>query len=475
MTDVRGQGDLERPRPSEGRATTGPPPEGTLELFPLPVLFAHVLSHRLTGSLILRGEKGDDVVVFGHGAPMRVRTAKMIAPLGEMLVRLGVLADVDLQSALFRAQTAKAPLGKQLVSDSLIDKRVLLRALREQILVRLRSLAATPESTPYEFHSNADVLEEPVATNAVTCDALAGILALARAWPDRRRMDELLEPISSQRARLHPNAAVDRFELDDGERAIVARLRSASNLTYRDLYHSSVAPERAIRALVYALVLTRHADDGSHAEPLDVVAPLDPIESMRDSSLNLGVDPLRTSTAINALGAADDHREAENLLRAGSIDAAEILATRAVERDPRPEYKALLGVVIAGHGGRSNYKRGLAMLDAAIAEAKTNDRALVYRATVLRDAGRFDAAIRDWRAALAANPANAEAKLALRRAESRSDTVNPMRRSSAHVPSGRASRSSTPPALRGSSGWWILGALVVSTIFLLAVLLHLKR
>jgi hypothetical protein len=77
-----------------------------------------------------------------------------------MLVRLGVIADVDLQAALFRAQSARAKLGKQLVNESLVDKRVLLRALREQILLRMRSLAALPPETTYEFHSNTDLLED---------------------------------------------------------------------------------------------------------------------------------------------------------------------------------------------------------------------------------------------------------------------------------------------------------------------------
>jgi len=453
------------PVPASGRATTGPPPEGTLDDYPLPVILTHALSHRLSGSLVLKGPFGDDVVVFADGAPSRIRTAKMIAPLGEMLVRLGVIADVDLQAALFRAQSARAKLGKQLVSESLVDRRVLLRALREQVLLRVRSLAALPPETTYEFHSNTDLLEEGAQTNQVTCDALASLHAFVRDWPERRRIDEALAPFQNAPVRIHPLATLDRFELDESERAVLGRIRG--NITHAELLKSSEAPERTIRALLFTLHVTHHIDDGTGVEPLDVEPPSNPLASLRDSKLNTGIDPLRTSSTIKVLGAADDYREADALWRAGNLEAAEALAARALERDPHPSYRALLGVIIAQQGGRANYKRGIALLNEAIDAGPGNDKALVYRATVLRDAGRIDAAIRDWKAAVAANPGNAEAKVALKRAEVHGDAL---RRSSMRV----QRRSSRPPSA-GTIGWIVLAAIVIATVVLLTVYLKLRR
>lgn len=457
---------LSPPEPSKGLSTTGPPPEGRLVEFPLPLIFAHALSHRLSGSLVLRPPQQPqnspgDVVVFSDGSPSRVRTRKQLAPLGEMLVRLGVIANVDLDAALARAHSAKAMLGKQLVADSLVDRRTLLRALKEQTLVRVRSLGGLPGDTTYEFHANADLLEEGAPTNAVICDGLAAILALVREWTDRRSQDELIAPFAHKTAKLHHEATIDRFELDDTERAVIARM-SAAPITYGALLQSSVAPERSIRALLYALLLTRHADDGEEGEPLGVEPPSDPMGSLRDSSLNAGVDPLRTSAAIRSLGAADDYREAEALWRAGSLEGAEILARRAVERDDKPAHRSLLGVIVAQQGGPANFKRGLAMLDEAIARAPRDDRSLVFRAMVLRDAGRFDRALDDFRAAVAANPSNAEAKLALRRAESRSDPTALRRSSGAAASSGRTQ-------------WILLALLVSATAILLAVYLRLRH
>jgi tetratricopeptide (TPR) repeat protein len=221
--------------------------------------------------------------------------------------------------------------------------------------------------------------------------------------------------------------------------------------------------------LVYTLLLTHHADDGSGGAPLAVVPP-NPISSLRDSSLHVGVDALRTSNTIRSLGAADDYREAEHLWRAGNLPAAEILATRAVERDPRPNYRALLGVIVAQQEGRPNFKRGLALLDEVIAESPNDDRALVFRATVLRDAGRFDDAVRDWEAAVKANPNNDDAKLALRRAAAGSDTTGMFR-----LPIPVPARPSVPaPVLGGRNGWLLLGALVVATVALLVIYLRLR-
>ena len=438
------------PVPSSGRQTSGPPPEGSLEDYPLPVFFTHVLSHRVSGSLVLKGPFGDEVVVFADGAPSRIRTAKLIAPLGEMLVRLGVIADVDLQAALHRAQNARERLGKHLVSESLVDRRTLLRALREQLLLRVRSLASLPPETLYEFHNNTDLLEDGAPTNQITCDPLAALLAFVRAWPERRKIDEVLEPFDSAPVRIHRDAALDRFELDEGERTLLARVRNGAVTTHADLYKSSVAPERAIRALLYVLHLTNHLDEGTSIPPLDVEPPLNPIASLRDSTLNTAMDPLRTTAKIRALGASDDHREATALWRAGNLEAAQILAARAVERESNPEYKALLGIVIAQQGGKQNFKRGVSLLDEAIALRPKHEHALVYRGMVMRDAGKIDAAIRDWRAALAINPKNPEARVALKRAEVTSDS------------------SMSPRS--GVAGWWLLVVIVLATAVLLAVL-----
>jgi tetratricopeptide (TPR) repeat protein len=421
----------------------------------LPRLLVHVLEHRLRGSLVLRAPavpgrspRGEDAIVFEGGAPVRVRTAHLVAPLGEMLVRLGVIADVDLDAALARAQRANARLGRQLVSEQLLDKRVLLRALREQILVRMRALAALPEATTYEFHRDADLLEEGLSTNAATCDPLAGILAVVRAWPDRAAIDRAVEGLGERPLRFHPRAVLERFELDPQEQSLVRRIRERAP-TAETLLRFMLAPERTARGLLFVFALTRQfdLDDGRLPLGAEVEEP-----SLRDSALGRGLDPMRTSAAIQSLGAADDHREALALLAAGDHEAAEVLAQRALERDPRAAHQALAGYLVAQRGGRANRRQGLALLDASIAQDPTDDRALVFRATVLRDAGRFEDALRDYREAVARNPGNAEARVALRRADADREG------------GGRAKLE-----------WLILIALLVATGVLLGVYLLLRR
>ena len=228
-----------------GAAVPGPPPAGTLESFPLPALLLHVLEHELSGSLALMPREGEvEVIVFAAGAPTRVRTSKVIAPLGEMLVRFGVLANVDLESALARAGAARERLGAHLVSERVIDRRVLLEALRQQVLVRLRALAALPDATRYEFHANADLLEDGAPTNAVTCDPLAGLLAMVRAWPGRARIEALLDPLADREVAFHPSATLRRFDLDDAERAIVDRIENGPRTNYASIVRLTRAPMR---------------------------------------------------------------------------------------------------------------------------------------------------------------------------------------------------------------------------------------
>ena len=416
MSDGGGENAASKASSLGGVVTSGPPPSGMLAAWPLPALFVHIVEHRLSGSLVLESPAGDvDIVVFAEGAPTRVRTARLVAPLGEMLVRYGVLADVDLESALARAGAAKTRIGQQLVSEKMIDRRVLLKALREQVMVRLRRIAAIREEATYEFHGNSDLLDEGAPTGATTSDPLAALLALVRAWPDRARIDAQLAPLADQAIVVHRDARLDRFELDDVEHHVAERILAGTAMTYGSLLRSTLAPAETIRALVYALTITHHLDLGDGRTPLDVEASGDPMQQLRDSSLNAGVTGERTTHVRREIAASEDHREAQILLRAGNLAEAEELAKRAVDRDDsKPTYRALLGHVLATRDLAHNEERARALLDSAIADDPRSDRALVFRARLHAAAGRTDDAMTDYRAASALNPSNAEAAQALR-------------------------------------------------------------
>ena len=481
------------PRCAPGRAAlspaavdASPPPRGTLESWPLPQLFIHVVDHRLSGSLALHsGAREVDVIVFSDGAPMRARTARLVAPLGEMLVRYGVLADVDLASALARASSAKAMLGQQLIADKIIDRRVLLRALRDQLLLRLRGMARLPSTTEYEFHSNNDLLEEDAPTGATSCDPLAALLTVLRAWPERASVDALLAPLAQQTVRLHEAATIDRFELEESEKRFLERALEAK-LTYASALRSTLAPEASIRALLYALVVSHHLDDGSGAFPLDVDPP--EVGGLRSSSLDVGMTKERTDEVMRVVSAADHHREAQVLLAAGKLAAAEQLAARAAALDgTEPEYRALLGHLVARRGARDE---GLALLDRAIAEAPRSDRALVYRAKIYEREGASEEALRDYGAAEALNPTNPDASRAMRVALGKSgrwttDAGVPRPLAPPRTPPPPAAKPTpsplppivmpsgalaTPPASAPDArrGWWLIGALVVATLAMLA-------
>lgn len=434
-----------------------PPPRGTLESWPLPMLFVDVIEHRLSGSLVLESTSGVDVVVFAEGAPTRVRTAKVVAPLGEMLVRYGVLADVDLASALARASERKTRLGQQLIAEKVIDRRVLLRALRDQVLFRVRALATLAPTTKYEFHPNNDVLEEEAPTGAAPVDPLAALLALIRRWPDRARMDARLVLLADVPVKLHEEATIDRFELEEPERAVLDRATSSKS-TYASTLRSTLAPEASIRAMLFTLLLARHLEDGTGGWPLDVEARA--ASSLRDSSLNAGVDMERTSAVMRALSAAEYHREAEVLVRAGNLEAAEKLASRAVEQDDaQPEFRALLGFLVASRG---DLARGTSLLDKAIADAPRSDRALVLRAQIREANGRSADAIADFKAALALNPSNAEAARAVRIALGQSG-----RWGAPKSPRPPPILYASQPAPRTNRGWWLVTGLLLATIAML--------
>lgn len=116
------------------------------------------------------------------------------------------------------------------------------------------------------------------------------------------------------------------------------------------------------------------------------------------------------------LRAVTAFQKAEVLARRGDWAGAEKLAAQAYEDDSDPaEYAALLAFARTKTGHHDpGFADVLGLLNAAVQKAPKQVRIKLYRAQVLKQAGKVNEAIRDFKAVVEADPANVEAQRELR-------------------------------------------------------------
>lgn len=127
-------------------------------------------------------------------------------------------------------------------------------------------------------------------------------------------------------------------------------------------------------------------------------------------------------------------QKAEVLFKRGSLAQAEVLIQRCVDADPQPDYQALLAWIQALRLGDpptlapgqkvDTYQAQIRLLDAALSESPTFEKALFYRAELYKRSGMTDQALRDFKKVVQLNPRNIDAAREVRIHDMRSGRLS---------------------------------------------------
>jgi tetratricopeptide (TPR) repeat protein len=126
----------------------------------------------------------------------------------------------------------------------------------------------------------------------------------------------------------------------------------------------------------------------------------------------------RGKAAAHAEAARVDFLKAEACIRTRDFQKARAFLEAAVRADPRPEYAAALAFACIADPERRDRERARQLVEEAMRDPRC-DRALYVAGLLARDEGKEAAAERHFRAAVQANPQNADAVRELRRVEGR--------------------------------------------------------
>ena len=252
------------PAPVSVRVSSAPPAtsdrpvpaaKGDLSTTPLVHMLVYMLDHALTGTVELLEPDGvAHLVRFVRGVPVRVRTGRIMAPLGAQLVAAGLLSDGDAADAVSRARSGGVRLGEYLLSRELIARMDLLRALEIQVPRKIEALVNLPLASTYAFYRDVDLFGDQ--GEALEVDPLRVTLAAARAWRDRARLRKTLERVSALVLQLHADASLELVELDAVERAALTELR-AQPCTSAELLGRMSGGRDVVESIVFVGIVTR--------------------------------------------------------------------------------------------------------------------------------------------------------------------------------------------------------------------------
>lgn len=246
-----------KPRPSLPQ----PAAKGTFATTPLVHVLIYVLDHGITGSIELVEADGQTThaIYVRRGAPVKVKTGRLVAPLGELLASAGKLALDRVPDLVLAAQRDGVLFGERLISQGLISRGQLWSTLELQIPLKLERLANLAPDTKYVLYKDVNQLETWGGSDAVAADPVHVIHSVVRAWHDRARIKQTLTRIGKHPLIIRPDAKVGGLKLAPDERAVLDAIRE-QRATMSVLQHMRLADAEALNSLVYTLAITRQLE-----------------------------------------------------------------------------------------------------------------------------------------------------------------------------------------------------------------------
>jgi tetratricopeptide (TPR) repeat protein len=408
---------------------------GRLDSLPMCELLAYALYRKLDGCFVFETlEREKSVFAVSQGHVTKVRTARPVLALGELLIASSTLDQTSLARALALATSEGARLGDTLVQQRLLSAAALQDALRDQLARRVAWIGCLPPSTSFAYYGGVDLLKECAA---VETDPLRVIARSLREAPPGERIERVMARVRGQSVRLPAGVELERLELTREQAAFAALLRQAPE--GQPLKPPSTDLSPAVRQLMYLLVLTRQLQ----LAPLKDAAPATSRTSHLSGTLRTpserslpGDDASRRSTLPppsslrrpgslppssappGQLSASAAFRAAQECVKRHQLDRAQALAEQACRLDgAEVESQALLAWIQAQREDLRNARLAhsiLSELNQAIRKEPNNPRIRFYRGQVLKRLGRTEDALKDFRFSARQDPENLDAIRELR-------------------------------------------------------------
>lgn len=301
---------------------------GSLEEFALSDIFLLIAGARKTGRLEISRRAGSGGVYFRDGEIYFAESSLTREPLGQKLIRAGVLSERDLMKALDEHASSGMRVGEVLVRNGAIDKSQLAVAIRSQVQDAVSDCLKW-EVGEFEFESSSEVVAEipiRVTVDYVIMEASRLIDDVAGTERKIRSRKMVLQRVADAREAkqvLRLSTGEERIFLTvDGERQVSGIIADAGGdeLTVLRTLHGllsagmvKVVPTatREPEPLAYAVDPVRAAEAVSAAveeapaetDEVDLEMPLPTTEVFRESGDEIISAEAEAEAEINSIAA----------------------------------------------------------------------------------------------------------------------------------------------------------------------------
>jgi curved DNA-binding protein CbpA len=243
---------------------------GTLGGTPIANLLVYLLDRKLTGTLVIEDpEHQKHAILFRRGIPAKVKLEGSVAPLAELAVAHEAIDEASAESTFATARAEGKLHGEVLVRDGFLEPAALAELLSEQIALKIEWLCGLPPESVFGYYDAQDFLQGYGGREEIPVDPLGVIWRSVRLQAEASAVDATLARLGARDARLHARSRVNRFGFTPRERGIVDVLRGKPQ-SVPSLVATGILPERDLKKVLYALVITRHLDLGGGALPIGV-------------------------------------------------------------------------------------------------------------------------------------------------------------------------------------------------------------
>jgi len=236
---------------------------GDLAETPLAAILIEALNLRASGVLEVAHGGGTSRLWFRDGRPVGAQVFAGFRPLGNMLLRAGLI-DIDaLSRSLVKMAESRRPQGEILIEMGVVSADDVGRMLAEQQAGYFGLIAAL-DAGPFVFDATTPV---PEWTRGARLSPVRTIVDAIERPQANALVASALQPVAANGVRLSSayGEVADAFRWSDAERALVARLERPLGLE-AFFAASAVPPERA-RAMLAGLLLLGLASPAP--QPLD--------------------------------------------------------------------------------------------------------------------------------------------------------------------------------------------------------------
>jgi len=216
--------------------------------------FAEVLAslHRqgVTGALLLRREKVKKIIFFRSGVPVSVKSNRLSECLGRVMVREGMLSEVDCERSLQRMKSAGRQQGTVLIEMGVISPHNLRYALDLQLRQKLMDVFSWMAGE-WQFNPAA---QPPPDTVRLELSPAAIIHEGVKQGFDEARLRTRLGDVSSRTVWPTEDPLFAGQDMGLGEEELQLLSRMDGSRTVADLRELALLPPLDTDRLLYALL-----------------------------------------------------------------------------------------------------------------------------------------------------------------------------------------------------------------------------